>query len=280
MCNLTDLPAELIVDVLAKLTNLDSLHSAISTCRRLRDVFAKSQLHVIKLIILRTVRLESDSSTYRLLRLLQFIISHKFIQRDVAMSLFESAWKLFKQKKYTHFFYWQTNYEQILYPFGRALAWSLVLDGCQSDAIKLLQDIINASGNFKTEHVFFDCPPTLRPLRGLLQRLLSEKSRSISTAQYPIRHIVDIPVAKIDRTGIVLEPTDMHVKKIDRMKLTQHGILFRKTSILIQFSPFSHMHAYRSSHPLFLGYSAGIQKDDFSDDVARVLAHRQDDNVI
>lgn len=278
MSHLTDLPDELIVHILKYVRDLANVHSAIGTCKRLRDVYVESQRLIIRSVILGTVRLDDDRNTYRLLHLLQFIISHAIIRRDVAISLFEDAWSLFKQKQYTHLFYGQKNYEQILHPFGRALAWSLVLDGRQSDAIKLLQDIINGSGSFETKHIF-DHPPTLQPLEELLQRLLSEQQDGGLDTEPLISSDIEICMAKVDRTGIVWDATDRDLKATDRRKLARQGILFRKKSILIPFSPSHHVHELRSRHYL-LNYAFGMRKKDLPGDPAYVLAHRRDDNVI
>lgn len=218
----TKLPPELITEILVELPDIESLHSVLSTCYTLCSVFQESQLRVISSLFHRTVSLDSDHGIYNALQMLKFIITRKIIRRDVALLMFKTAWPLFAAKQY----------EQMLFPFGRALAWSLVKNEKQPDAIQVLQDIWKEEQPFSwkmTKHTLDGRPLTLLPLDQLLRELQCEKQRPIElTSALNTVTIVtltqtkahwDIPVTSICgfeqgfllRTGILFTDNGIHI---------------------------------------------------------------------
>ncbi|KAL5361409.1 hypothetical protein BJX96DRAFT_151944 [Aspergillus floccosus] len=180
--------------------------------------------------------------------------------------------------------YHSSKHEQFLFPFGIALAWSLVLDGRVQDAIKLLEDIIYGSERFEmhtTKHTSQLRPSTLQPLRELLYNLHTANrfSQRFSMPQLPD----DIPLAKVHPTGIEKNKF-VYLGPEGREQLARNGILFAEKSILIPFSPLSKsrrgLRGYRSRwstrddpllRGLFLPYLSGT-------DISHILAHLPGDS--
>jgi hypothetical protein len=152
------LPPEIVLIILGYLQDLDCLFSTVLTCRRLFDIFWNAQQRVIESILSRYIPLETDRAIFGALNALRFVIRQDVIQTNVAQSIFEAAWKLFKAK----------CREGLLIPFGRALAWSFVLNDRRSDAIEILRLICDGQKPFGWSN---QRPLTTQPPRELLDQL-------------------------------------------------------------------------------------------------------------
>ncbi|KAL2851096.1 hypothetical protein BJY01DRAFT_209467 [Aspergillus pseudoustus] len=221
----TKLPPELITGILAELPDLESVHSVISTCSRLCTVYQASQLRVISLVFHRRVYHDSDHGIYRALQMLKFIITQKIIQRDVALFIFKTAWPLFAAKER----------EQMLFPFGRALAWSFAKNEKQLDAVQILQDIWKEGQPFSwkmTKHTPYGRPLTLLPLEMLLRQLQCEKQWPIETTST----LDTVSIATITQTEVRWDIPITSICKSQQDFLLRTGILFTEGGIHILFS--------------------------------------------
>ncbi len=221
----TKLPPELIAEILVELPDLESVHSVISTCYTLYNSYLESQLRVISLLFHRTVRLDSDHGIYKTLQMLKIIITRKIIRRDVALFIFETAWPLFAAKKY----------EQMLFPFGRALAWSLVKNKKQPDAIQILQDMWKEGQPFSwnmTKHSLHGRPLTLLPLDMLLRQLQGEEQWPTETTST----LNTVPIATITQTKLHWDIPVTSICGFQQDFFLRTGILFTEGGIHILFS--------------------------------------------
>jgi hypothetical protein len=233
---LSTLPIELIEEILMNVLDLQSIHSASQTCKCIYDVYQRphSQVKIIKSTILRISGQQSAYQVYCLLQTLQFIINKKIVQRDIVQSIFKDMWKVFAEKEQ----------EQLLIPFGKALAWSYNLDGRKSDAIHLLKTIWDPNGPFtlkETQDTWLDRPSALIPVKSLLDRLdPADGSHSPSPAALK-KFQKEVPIAKICLEEIEWEVEWDTIRdqldEFQQTKLMKNGILFGERFIMIKFSP-------------------------------------------
>lgn len=206
--SLTALPPELLLIVLGNLQDIGDLFSIILTCRYIFDVFQIGEQSLIESIFSRYARLKTDRVIYEVLTQLKHIIQRKIIHRDVVRSIFEAGWKLFREK----------HREELLIPFGGALARSFVLDDRESDAIRLLQ-LIQKGG------------PPFGWSTGTLSRW------STSTPSHGTKHVypdLGFPLVEIKRES---KQSASHIELNDneRTTLLRDGILFRDQSIVVRY---------------------------------------------
>ena len=111
------------------------------------------------------------------------------VQRDVAQSVLQDAWKLFAKEEY----------KQLLIPYGKALAQSYVSDRRNLDAIHLLQTMWDQKELFFLEEPQDTClgrASTLLPVKMLLDQLYpTDDSHSPTTAE--LQQFQEVPIAKI-----------------------------------------------------------------------------------
>jgi hypothetical protein len=123
----------------------------------------------------------------------------------------------------------------MLFPFCRALAWSLVKNEKQPDAIQFLQDIWKEEQPFSwkmIKHTLHGRPLTLLPLDMLLRQLQCEK-------QWPteITSALDIiPIATLTQTKVHWDIPVTSICRFQRDFLLRTGILFTDEGIHILFS--------------------------------------------
>ena len=136
-------------------------------------------------------------------------------------SIFEAGWKLFRQK----------HQEELLIPFGRALAWSFVLDDRESDAIRLLRLIQKGDPPFGWSTSTLSQLP-IQPIGELLKQLLAEENSDGTKHVYPD---LDLPLVEIKRKS---KQSASHIILNDneRTTLLRDGILFRDQSIVVRYS--------------------------------------------
>lgn len=119
------LPHELLLQILGNLQDLQDFFSSILTCRLIFDIFQEAQRPLIESTFAKYIQLRTDWELYRVLIQLSQIIRRDIVHRDIVRLIFETGWEIFRQR----------HQEELLIPFGRALAWSYVLNGRQADAI-------------------------------------------------------------------------------------------------------------------------------------------------
>lgn len=225
-----DLPNELIEEILRNVPDLHSVHSASQACTRLFNIYQASQLEIIRSTIFRIPDRQSESKVYDLLRILQFIIIQAIVQRDVARSIFQDGWKLLAE----------IEHEQLLIPFGKALAWSYALDERKSEAIHLLQNIWDQNEPFllkEPEDTWSGRPSTLLPVKRLLDQLYPmDDSHSPTTTELQ-EFQEEVPIAKICPGEIEWNATISQLDEFQQTQILKNGILFEKGFIMIKFSP-------------------------------------------
>lgn len=121
---LLTLPPELLLKILGNLQDLEDLFSTILACRRIFDVFREAQSLLIEPTFAKSIRLKTDWGIYRVLIQFSQIIQRDIVRRAIVRRIFETGWEIFRQR----------HQEELLIPFGRALAWSYVLDERRADA--------------------------------------------------------------------------------------------------------------------------------------------------
>ncbi|KAF3404139.1 hypothetical protein DPV78_003411 [Talaromyces pinophilus] len=201
----------------------------MAACKRLFHIYQASQLEIIRSTILRIPDRQSESKCYDLLRILQFVIKQEIVQRDVARSILQDLWKLLAEK----------GYEQLLIPFGKALAWSYAKRGRELEAIRLLQNIWDQDEPFplkEPEDTWSGRPSTLLPVKRLLDQLYPiDDSHSPTTTE--LHEFQEVPIAKIRPGEIEWNATISQVDKSQQTQLLKNGILFERDFIMIKFSP-------------------------------------------
>jgi hypothetical protein len=262
---LVTLPSEIVLIILGYLQDLDCLFSAVLTCRRLFDIFWNAQQKVIESILSRYIPLETDHAIFGALNALRFVIRQDVIQRNVAQSIFEAAWKLFKAK----------CREELLIPFGRALAWSFVLNDRRSDAIEILRLICDGQKPFGWSN---QRPLTTQPPRELLDQLRAEENQNEgkctgsgidSPRSSDFGHL---PLVEFKRRKAVWSASHINLGKSEQANLRRDGILFRDRSIVMRHSKPSPLESRPGQFrrlPLLYHYYRRLEPID--DDVFREL---------
>jgi hypothetical protein len=123
----------------------------------------------------------------------------------------------------------QRHQEELLIPFGRALAWSYVIKNCRAAAVCLLRLIQNGEPPFGWSTRIISKLP-LQPIRELLERLVSKES---GADRKHISPDLDHPLVEItskSKQGILC------LSHSEQRTLQMHGILFRQNSIVIRKS--------------------------------------------
>jgi hypothetical protein len=162
--------------------------------------------------------------------MLQFVIKQTTVQREVARSIFQDGWKLLAE----------IEYEQLLIPFGKALAWSYALDKRESEAIHLLQNMWDKNEPFLVKEPRYTRsrrPSTLLPVKRLLDQLHPmDDSHSPTTTELQ-EFQEEVPIAKICPGEIEWNTTISHLDEFQQTQLLKNGILFQEDFIMIKFSP-------------------------------------------
>ena len=147
--------------------DLEDFFSSILACRRIFDVLQEAQRPqrlLIESTFAKYIHLRTDWGIYRVLIQLSQIIRQDIVHRDIVRHIFETGWEIFRQR----------HQEELLIPFGRALAWSYVLNERQADAICLLQTIQKGEPPFEWSTRTSSQLPT-QPISELLDQLVSEE---------------------------------------------------------------------------------------------------------
>jgi hypothetical protein len=226
-CHLVTLPPEIVIIILGYLQDLDALFSAVLACRRLFDIFCNAQRKVIQSILSRYIPLETDRTIYGALNALRFVIRQDVVHRNVARLIFEAGWMLFKAK----------GREELLVPFGKALAWSFVLDDRRSDAIEILHRILEGQKPFGWSN---QCRLTTQPARELLYQLFAEenndKSKSTGSGIDSPRSsdFGRFPLVEFTRRKAVWSASQINLGKTEQANIERDGILFRDQSIVVK----------------------------------------------
>jgi hypothetical protein len=231
------LPTELIQQILGELQGLDDLFLALLACRSLRDAFLGAQQMMIKSITSMHFHLEINSAIYNALNSLKFIVRRDIIRRDVALSLFKATWKQFRAG----------HREELLIPFGRALAWSLVLNGCRSDASRLLQQIWEGFELFSPSTLWVSGrPPTYQPVRELLKQLLPPEMSAKNTCTNISAAIAELlfeqqfealPVVMVVSSKITWQRAcDVCLDNIELRQLLRNGVLFKGNAMVVKYN--------------------------------------------
>lgn len=234
---LLTLPPELILKILGDLQDIEPLFATILACRRLFDIFQEAQRPLIESAFVKCRRLKPNRGIYRALIQLRQIIQRDIVQRDVVRYVFETGWELFRQK----------NQEELLIPFGRALAWSYVLDDRQADAVCLLQLILEGKPPFGWSRREISLPP-IQPIRQLLEQLVSEGN------EVDTKYISPFMDSRLVEIKIRSKEKDPFLNNIEQANLLKDGILFRKNSIVMRSKPYSLLtyHRHIPRHAFFL----------------------------
>lgn len=260
---LLKLPFELLLKIIGNLQDLEDLLSAALVCRRIFYIFEEAQRPLIESTFAKYLRLNTDRELYRVLTQLSWIVRRAIVRRDVVCHIFEIGWEIFKQK----------HQEELLIPFGRALAWSYVLDDRRSDAVCLLQLIQNGEPPFGWSMRSSSQLP-LQPIRDLLEHLDSEGNGVDGTyissdLKYPLVEFKRKP----KRGAIYLSDSEQN-------DLLKNGILFRENSIVMRMRQPYPMRPYpmRTSAKHMLNYTFYRREPMFNDtmnrDIVETLAHR------
>ena len=267
--SLIALPPELLLIVLGNLQDIGDLFSIILTCRYILDVFQIGEQSLIESIFSRYTRLETDRVIYEVLIQLKHIIQRNIIHRDVVRSIFEAGWKLFREK----------HREELLIPFGGALARSFVLNDRESDAIHLLRLIQKgvppfgwSTGTLSRWSTSTPSQLPIQPIGELLKQLLAEENSDGTKHVYPD---LDLPLVEIKRKS---KQSASHIKLNDneRTTLLRDGILFRDQSIVVRYSRQPCLQKMHHFHRLF-----PLRPNNYvvNWDIGKILCHRPD-NVL
>jgi hypothetical protein len=188
---------------------------------------------VIKSITSMHFHLEINSAIYNALNSLEFIVRRDIIRRDVALSLFEATWKQFRAG----------HREELLIPFGKALAWSLVLNGRRSDASRLLQQIWDGFELFSPST---GRSPTYQPVRELLKQLLPPRTSAKNTSTDILaataelsfkRQFEALPVVTVASSEITWQRAcDVCLDNIDLGQLLRNGVLFKGNAMVVKYN--------------------------------------------
>lgn len=199
-------------------------------------IYRASQLKIIKSIILRIAYQEFERKIYYLLRILQFIIQKRTVQRKVALSVFQAGWELFANK----------GYEGLLIPFGRTLTWLDRRDGDEIGSFRpmnlnptWLRDLLLDQGDIPRDHQF------------TLPRHLSESH--------------DIAVAIIRPEENVKWNVPMEqLRPLRQDILDRHGIVFGKRLIMIKLVHRNRDFVYTTPNMLISPDSRRILMDSYA----------------
>lgn len=256
------LPPELLLKIIGNLKDLEDLFSAILTCRRIFDIFQEAQRPLIKSTFAKYFRLNTEQELYKVLTQLSCIVRRGIVRSDFVCHIFEIGWGIFKQK-----------YQELLIPFGRALAWSYVLDGRRGDAVCLLQLIQNGEPPFGWSMRSLSQLP-LQPIRDLLEHLDSEGNGVDGTY---VSSNLEYPLAEFKRKP---KRSAIHLCHSEQSNLLKDGLLFRKNSIVMRTRQPYPMRPYpmRTSAKHMLNYTfyrrQPMLNDTMNRDIVEALAHR------
>lgn len=212
------------------LPDLLSVHSASRTCKCIYNIYQTSELKIIRSTILRIHNLKFERKIYRLLRILEYVVKQNIVQRDIALAVLQDGWKLFASKER----------EQLLIPFGKALAWTYASNGRKSDAICLLQKTWDQGKPFHFKepvHTWSERPLTLLPVKQLLDELHPICRNSSPSTMVSREFRENVPIAEIQPRNVKWNVPMSRLNEYQRAKLMRNGILFEKSLILIKFSP-------------------------------------------
>lgn len=197
---LSELPPELVVEVLRFLPDFTSLLCAVQTCHTIKSLYINNSCRVLCDIFLAQRDRISDHNVVSLFWELIFAIQHTFISRDDTEQLFTIGWRVFRQ----------IQLEELLLPLARELARSYIRVDRKKDAIKLLQKLIRGIKPFdyapksrttSSVNGLILISPTLAPLGKLLRQLVQPYQKAfLSTRTNPLQQ--SIRVVRVTREEI------------------------------------------------------------------------------
>ncbi|KAJ6026388.1 uncharacterized protein N7446_005011 [Penicillium canescens] len=255
------LPSELLLKILGNLQDLQDLFSTILACRRIFDIFQEAQRLLIESTFAKYIRLKTDRGIYQVLIQLGRIIRRDIVHRDVVRHVFETGWEVFRQR----------HQEELLIPFGRAIAWSYVLNNRQADAVCLLQLIQKGEPPFGWSEKF--AQPPIQPIRELLGQLVSEEN---GVDRKYISSDLDHPLVEIKRKS---NSSASCLNHIEQSALLKDGILFRENSIVMRKStPYPPRVSSKHMFHYNLFRHGSISNETMNRDVMKALAHQPTDS--
>lgn len=203
------------------------------------------------------VRQNTDRGIYRTLIQLRRIIQRDIVHRNVVRHVFETGWEFFRKR----------HQEELLIPFGRALAWSYVLNNRQTDAVHLLRLIQEGGSPFRWSTRILSQQP-IQPIRELLEELVPEEN---SVDRKHISLDLDYPLVEIKRK---FKQGVFRLSHIEQSTVLKDGILFRKDSIVMRKMPpyQQRFHPQHTFHYAFFRHSSAGHET-MNRDVIQILAH-------
>jgi hypothetical protein len=207
----------LLLKILGNLQDLEDFFSSILVCRQILNVLQeaqKPQRLLIESTFAQYLYPRTDWGTYRVLIQLSQIIRRDIVHRDIVRHIFETGWEMFRQR----------HQEELLIPFGKALAWSYVLNERRADAICLLQLIQKGEPPFGWSTRTSSQQP-IQPIRELLDQLVSEEN---GVDRMYISSDLDHPLVEINGYS------KLSLNDKERAILLRDGIIFRETSIVMR----------------------------------------------
>jgi hypothetical protein len=178
------------------------------------------------------------------------------VHRAVAQSIFELAWKLFRQD----------HQEELLIPFGKALAWSFILNNRESEAINILRLIGGGLHPYGWSRKRTSQP--IQPIQHLLEQLLSEHEKDYKPNKYAgfgFDDLLEIHSRSKQNATITLN-------NVERITLWKDGILFRDQSIVVRHSRPQPLEANPTYSNYWLRRSSPGGNEATS--ISEILAHR------
>ena len=264
---LVALPPELLLKILGNLQDLEDFFSSILVCRRILNVLQaqRPQRQIIESTFAKYLHPKTDWGTYKVLIQLSQIIRRDIVHRDTVRHVFETGWEIFKQR----------HQEELLIPFGRALAWCYVLEYHRSDAICLLQLIKKGEPPFGWSTRTSSQRP-IQPISELLDQLVSEEN---GVDRMYISSDLDHPLVEINGYS------KLSLNDKERAILLRNGILFRENSIVTRkrkpCPPRASSRPMFSSRPIFSSslaytfYRRRILNETINGDAVEALAHQR-----
>lgn len=253
---LIDLPSEILLDIFHRLGNLDNLFSTILTCRRFLNIFQMAQQSLIQSTFAIYTCLKSDRVIYKALIQLRQVIQRDIIDRDVARSIFELAWIIFRSN----------HQQEWLIPFGRALAWSFVLDNREPDGISVLHLIRDGLPPFEQSKEKSQLP--IQPIQALLEKLLSTHGKDSKLDGHAGFGFALLELPSRGNVSITLND-------VERTTLLKDGILFKDRSIVVRHSRPQPLKMYPGfSHRGLPSYGPRDPGDSEATNILEILAHK------
>lgn len=203
--------------------------------------------------------MKTDRRIYKVLIQLKWIIQRDIIQRDIVRHIFKTGWEIFRRM----------HQGELLIPFGRALAWSYVLNNRKTDVVCLLQLIQEGKPPFGWSTRMLSQPP-IQPIRELLEQLVSEESgvdRKHTSPDFD-QSLVEIK-SKPRKIALCLNDTERSI-------VLKKRVLFREDLIVIRKSTSYQPTVYpQHSFPYGIFRHGSIRNETINRDIMKALAHQR-----